>query len=494
MSDSLAGGELGSSTFQVFAAPPAHPAATADSSLAGFPTSGDRFAILSSGDTTLAGDAQNDFAGVTNGTGDGGHGTAVEDLVALRLNLNVPASANCLSFDFRFLSEEYPTFVGGTVNDGFVAELDTSNFQGDGSAVSAPHNFAFDEGGNVISVNTAGITAAKAAGTVYGGATSLLRASTPVTPGPHTIYLSVFDQGDSNYDSAVFLDRAVVTNTPPSVCKAGASNDVTSPDTTITDGPAEGAKTGVNPSFSFASSEPGSAFQCSLDGAAFADCANPASYADLAKGAHTFAVRAFDAAGNGDPTPASRSFKVKGGKQLATPVAGESVNLNVINGTIKYRCKSDGDFRRVNDARQIDVGCTVDATDGKARLTTETETGETQSAEFYDGVFKIAQKSNQTEVTLKLNGELGCGKGTTKGRAEKRGRRRGGRGLWGDGEGRFTTRGHHGAGTVRGTKWFVGDRCDGSTYIKVARGVVSFRDFVADKTVEVRAGERYSTK
>ena len=494
MSDTLAGGELANSTFPALAAPPAHPAATADSSLAGFPTSGNRFSILSSGDATLAGNGQATFAGVTNGGGNGGHGTAVQDLVTLRLNLNVPASANCFSIDFRFLSEEYPTFVGSSVNDGFVAELDTSNFQGDGNAVTAPHNFAFDEGGNVISVNTAGISEANAAGTVYGGGTSLLRASTPVSPGPHSVYLSVFDQGDSNYDSAAFLDRAVMTNTPPSVCKAGASNDVTPPDTTITDGPKEGATTGVNPSFSFTSSEPGSAFQCSLDGTAYTDCANPASYADLSKGAHTFSVRAFDAAGNGDPTPASRSFKVKGGKQLATPVAGESVNLNVVNGTIKYRCKSDGDFRRVNDARQIDVGCTVDATDGKVRLTTETETGETQSAEFYDGVFKIGQKSNETEVTLKLSGELGCGKGGTKGRADKRGRRRGGRGLWGNGEGRFTTRGHHGAGTVRGTKWFVGDRCDGSTYIKVARGVVSFRDFVADKTVEVRAGERYSTK
>ena len=35
-----------------------------------------------------------------------------QDLVTLRLNLNVPASANCFSIDFRFLSEEFPTFVG----------------------------------------------------------------------------------------------------------------------------------------------------------------------------------------------------------------------------------------------------------------------------------------------------------------------------------------------------------------------------------------------
>ena len=488
------GGTLSGTSFPVVAPAPANPAATSDSPLAGFPRSGSTYSILSSGDTTLAGDDQATFAGVTNGTGDGGHGTAVEDLVTLRLDLNVPASANCFSIDFRFLSEEYPTFVGGTVNDGFVAELDTSDFQGDGSAVTAPHNFAFDEAGNVISVNTAGISAPNAAGTVYGGATSLLRASTPVTPGAHTVYLSVFDQGDSNYDSAAFLDRAVATNTPPSTCKAGASSDVVPPETTITGGPAEGSKTKPNPSFTFDSSEPGSAFQCSLDGAAFADCSSPASYADLSKGAHGFAVRAFDPAGNPDPTPASRSFTVKGGKQLAAPTAGKSVNLDVANGTIEFKCPGDNRFHTVKDARQIDVGCTVDATRGKVQLTSETSSGETQSALFYDGVFKIKQKTGESEVTLKLSGDLGCGKNSGRKGSDKRGRRRGGRGLWGDGDGRFTTRGHHGAGTVRGTKWFVGDRCDGSTYIKVARGVVSFRDFVADRTVEVRAGHQYSTK
>ena len=493
MADPL-GAALSGSSFPVIAPAPANPAATSDSPLAGFPRSGSTYSILSSGDTTLADDGQATFAGVTNGSGNGGHGIAVQDLVTLRLGLNVPATANCFSIDFRFLSEEYPDFVNAGKNDGFVAELDTSDFQGDGNSLTAPHNFAFDEQGNVVSVNTAGISATNAAGSVYGGATSLLRASTPVSPGAHTVYLSIFDQGDSTYDSAAFLDRAVVTNTPPSTCKAGANSDVVPPETTITDGPADGSKTGPNPSFTFGSSEPGSAFQCSLDGAAFADCSSPASYADLSKGAHAFSVQAFDPAGNPDPTPASRSFKVKGGKQLAAPVSGESVNLEVANGTVEFRCSGDNRFRTVNDARQIDVGCTVDTTRGKVRLTSETDTGETQSALFYDGVFKIKQKTGESEVTLKLSGDLGCGKSSGRKGSDKRGRRRGGRGLWGDGDGRFTTRGHHGAGTVRGTKWFVGDRCDGSTYIKVDRGVVSFRDFVADKTVEVKAGQRYSTK
>ena len=74
--------------------------------------------------------------------------------------------------------------MGGSVNDAFVAELDASNFTiGPNNEVIAPRNFAFDEGGNVISVNTAGFSAANSAGTTYDGATSLLRASTPVAPG-----------------------------------------------------------------------------------------------------------------------------------------------------------------------------------------------------------------------------------------------------------------------------------------------------------------------
>ena len=345
--------------------------------------------ILSSGDATLAGNGQATFAGVTNGSGDGGHGTAVQDLVTLRLNLNVPASANCFSIDFRFLSEEYPTFVGSSVNDGFVAELDTSDFQGDGNAVTAPHNFAFDEAGNVISVNTAGISAANAAGTVYGGGTSLLRASTPVSPGLHSVYLSVFDQGDSNYDSAAFLDRAVMTNTPPSVCKAGASNDVTPPDTTITDGPAEGGKTGATRR---SHSHPRSRGPLPVQPRRrrVRGLRQPGLVRGPLQGRPHVLRPAFDSAGNGDPTPASRSFKVKGGKQLSAPVAGESVNLNVVNGTIKYpgvsQTASAGSTTR---GRSTSAAPWTPPRQGAAH--NRDQTGETQSADFYDGVFKIGR-------------------------------------------------------------------------------------------------------
>ena len=48
-------------------------------------------------------------------------------MTVLAIPINVPAGANCLSFDFRFLSEEYPDFINSQFNDAFIAELDSSD-------------------------------------------------------------------------------------------------------------------------------------------------------------------------------------------------------------------------------------------------------------------------------------------------------------------------------------------------------------------------------
>jgi hypothetical protein len=62
--------------------------------------------------------------------------------------------------------------------------------------------------------------------------------------------------------------------------------------------------------FAFHSTEAGSTFQCSLDGAAFAPCSSPLKL-KVGKGKHTLRVRAVDAAGNVDPTPAKHRWKRK---------------------------------------------------------------------------------------------------------------------------------------------------------------------------------------
>jgi Bacterial Ig domain/Beta-propeller repeat/Thrombospondin type 3 repeat len=86
--------------------------------------------------------------------------------------------------------------------------------------------------------------------------------------------------------------------------------DTIPPDTTITSGPAA-VTNKTNASFKFSATEKESAFACSLDGGAFTACTSPSSYNGLAPGNHTFQVRATDAAGNTDPTPASFNWTIQ---------------------------------------------------------------------------------------------------------------------------------------------------------------------------------------
>jgi len=81
------------------------------------------------------------------------------------------------------------------------------------------------------------------------------------------------------------------------------------PQTTIGSGPV-GTVASTSATFTFSSSKAGSTFQCSLDNSTYAGCTSPKSYSSLSEGNHTFRVRAIDASGIADPTPASRTWKV----------------------------------------------------------------------------------------------------------------------------------------------------------------------------------------
>ena len=102
-----------------------------DSALAGFPTDGATFTILTSGDVNLADDPNDSDQSGAALTGSDVRGAF--DVSILRVDLNVPSNQNCLTFQFRFLSEEYPEYVGQGFNDGFIAELDTSDWMIDDS-------------------------------------------------------------------------------------------------------------------------------------------------------------------------------------------------------------------------------------------------------------------------------------------------------------------------------------------------------------------------
>src|SRR5215212_20247 len=86
----------------------------------------------------------------------------------------------------------------------------------------------------------------------------------------------------------------------------------TPPNTTIVSGPSGTVKS-RDATFTFSSTEPSNAtFQTRRDGGIWEanGTATSKTYSNLANGTHTFDVKATDAAGNTDPTPASRSWKV----------------------------------------------------------------------------------------------------------------------------------------------------------------------------------------
>jgi hypothetical protein len=87
------------------------------------------------------------------------------------------------------------------------------------------------------------------------------------------------------------------------------ASDSTAPETTI-DALAQNKKK-TKATFSFSSNEAGSTFECAVDGADFLACLSPFKARGLKKGRHTFAVRAKDAAGNVDGSPAQQQFKIK---------------------------------------------------------------------------------------------------------------------------------------------------------------------------------------
>ena len=86
--------------------------------------------------------------------------------------------------------------------------------------------------------------------------------------------------------------------------------DRAAPQTTITTGPS-GTVRSDSARFEFSSSEAGSTFQCRLDGGVWATCSSPRDLTGLGNGDHKFEVRARDAAGNVDETPADRDWAVR---------------------------------------------------------------------------------------------------------------------------------------------------------------------------------------
>jgi hypothetical protein len=229
-------------------------------------------------------------------------------------NLDVdPAFVDPANRDYRLRSGS-PVVDKGVAT---IAGLDRDNanrsFDGDGNGFSVPDLGAYElhdvtPPTTVITAGPSGPTndntpvftfrsgpdatfECQLDGTVFPSCKSPVT-TTPLPDGPHTFTVRARDE--------VFN---VETNPP----KRTFTVDTRAPDTTLTKkAPKRFYKPRVK--FKFASSEPGTRFQCMLDSLPWRSCKSPFRYS-VKVGKHRLLVRAVDAAGNQDGSPARYKFK-----------------------------------------------------------------------------------------------------------------------------------------------------------------------------------------
>lgn len=204
----------------------------------------------------------------------------------------------------------------------------------------------------------------------------------------------------------------------------------------------------------------------------------------VAQASRAVQVLAAAAAPPAPPPPASGVVPT----QALRPDLGETLLADPVTGTIRVRLPGEELFQPLTDLEELPMGSTIDARRGRVELTTVRDRrNQLQEGRFYAGIFRVRQRARDrfiTELVLSerlrpcpRSGEAGAARTST-------------RSLWGNGNGRFRSRGRYSSAAVRGTRWLVQDSCAG-TLTRVREGVVAVRDFVRDRRIVLRRGERY---
>jgi hypothetical protein len=206
-----------------------------------------------------------------------------------------------------------------------------------------------------------------------------------------------------------------------------------------------------------------------------------------------------DAAPATAPAPPSSEPPVTGPPAAESDgaVIGERFVAAAASGSVRVRLPGADGFVDLGQATAVPVGTVVDARHGALALTTALPGGGVQQASFGGGRFEVRQRpasDGRTDLYLRGGRFARCGRAARPERtlaAVAAKRPKPVRRLWGrDKGGRFRTHGRDSVATVRGTKWTMVDRCDG-TLTRVSEGAVDVRDRHTGRTVRVEAGERH---
>jgi hypothetical protein len=174
-------------------------------------------------------------------------------------------------------------------------------------------------------VNTYPVRATVAPGDVIGIHFTGTAGCTRITPGyedhyyggdvlPGTAPLFILDDGSYQFDVSAQLEPdadgdGFGDETQDSCPTDPSKQDCIAPETRLTkDAPKTTDKSKVK--FKFAADAADSTFECKADKKPYSPCSSPRTVKNLDQGKHTFKVRAIDAAGNVDPSPAKDKFKV----------------------------------------------------------------------------------------------------------------------------------------------------------------------------------------
>jgi hypothetical protein len=129
--------------------------------------------------------------------------------------------------------------------------------------------------------------------------------------------------------------------------------DTTAPQTAIDSSP-NNPTGSADAEFAFSSDDLTATFECKLDSGSWDVCTSPASYTALDGGTHVFRVRAGDALGNTDPTPAVRSWLIDATGPTTSIDDGPSDPTGSDSASIEFSADEPGTFECRIDSDEED--------------------------------------------------------------------------------------------------------------------------------------------
>jgi hypothetical protein len=191
-----------------------------------------------------------------------------------------------------------------------------------------------------------------------------------------------------------------------------------------------------------------------------------------------------------------QTFMTEADPAPPAPVLAKNVDAKPVSGKVFVLVGKT--LVPLTESDQLRTGAVIDTRLGSVQLTTaSTQKHKQQTGTFGGAIFKVTQAhSGLTTLALMENAFSGApsfasckAKGAHAAAVSKKVLQL----LHSSAKGKFRTKGRYAAATVRGTKWTIADRCDG-TLTHVITDSVVVNDFVRHKTIVLHHGQSYLAK